>query len=672
MPAGLIQSCLWLMVVAVPLAVWAQADDAGPSKSTKSKRKETAAKKAGTSDAKTADAKTKDAKSNSPKTANTKQVDGKQAGGKKTNAKIRKVKKKNPVEIPLELQPYQIRILVSFGNDPLLTSGFRREVLDKIGFTAARTVGQMWQLDIEENRWLTPAGVAGLERLTNEAATTRFDPTKSDMVFVLTVELTGSRYRIAARMWDRATQVLGILTTRATYQRRTVGSDAFVAAHQLFRPIANIDEADATSVEIRVRAGEFPAVDPNAAQLKIGTLFQPFFRYYDKKKVLKKVQFLPWTYLSVSKMKRARAQCVIESALRSPLGGGRRRVDKLAIALKPVFNRTQLTLLPRRSPSKPLIGVYVGIVAHIPGEKPAADSAPKEKSKPAGKTKSSKPADSSKKADSKKKAASTKKASATKQTDKTNKAKKKTAPKSKKSGAPKTTQNSEAAGSANSGEIQQTSLQAGNNQQEASKPAEPEVVAKPEPLRLWTDRRGSVTIPIIEQYPLVRLYVRSGKSLLARVPFVPGIASEVTLQLPDDSLRLGVEGQIEILEGDLIETVARRAVYMALARVYARGGKWDKVEEQKKGLKELDGMKEFEAKMTAIRFPAVKAAEARRDRSAKARIERLCNDMLAVVGRHLDPNKLKVFHEELLELKSLDASDRKLDAQDRKGLRTKK
>ncbi len=591
MPLGLIQSCLWLMILAAPLVVWAQADNAAPSKAAKSKSTEPAAKKAGASDSKTADAKPKDVNSKSPKTSNAKKSGGKKSdkktADKKADAKKRKSKKAK-----------QIHISVSFGNDPLLTSRFRREVLDDIRVTAARTIGQMWKLDLEENRWLTPAGVAGLERLTNEAATNRFDTTKSDMVFVLAVELTGSRYRIAARMWDRATQVLGTLTTHDTYQRRTVGSDAFVAAHDLFRPIVNIDEADATSVEVRVRAGEFPAVDPNAAQLKMGTLFQPFFRYYDKKHVLKKVQFLPWTYLSVSKIKRARAQCVVESALRSPLGGGRRRVDKLAIALKPVVNHTQLTLLPRRSPSKPLIGVYVGIVAHIPGEKPAADTAPKEESKSASKTKTTKPAESS-------------------------------------------------------------------NKQAADKPAEPMVDAKPEPLRLWTDRRGSVTIPVNEKYPLVRLYVRSGKSLLARVPFVPGVESAVTLQLPDDSLRLGVEGQIEILEGDLIETVARRAAYMALARVYARGGKWDKVKEQEKGLKELAGMKEFEAKMTAIRFPAVKAAEARRDRAAKSRIERLCNETLAVVARHLDPAKLKAFHEELLELKSLDASDRK-------ALRTKK
>ncbi len=461
------------------------------------------------------------------------------------------VKKPKRAEVPIELQPYRVQVSITFGSDPLLTMGYRESVLQKIRAAVERILGQMWTLKVEENLWLSPPGMRGLEQLTSESETERFGKASCDKVYIVTVEVLGGRYRISGREWDRSTQVLGRLATRETFQRRTVAADVFTLVHGLFQPIVAIDEADNDTATIRVQAGQFPSVDPDAAQLTTKQFFIPIFRYLDKKKVVRKIQFLPWTYLMVQSVDRARATCSVESGLRAPLGGARRRVEKIAIGIRPSYGATRLILVPRKNPSKPLISHHVNVVMNPP-------TSSKESIK------------------------------------------------------------------------KQLEIEA---------------------LHLLTDRSGAVTIPVNFEYPLVKLYVHSGTSLLARVPFVSGVEPEIYLRLPSDSLRLGVEGQLALLEGELVDTVARRATHIALARLYARDGKWEQVDEQIDGFKKVHGIKYFEQQLKAIQFPAVQAAKLQKNRSAEFRIKRLIQRTTDVLGRHLSPDKIRDFENEMDELR---------------------
>ena len=55
-----------------------------------------------------------------------------------------------------------------------------------------------------------------------------------------------------------------------------------------------------------------------------------------------------------------------------------------------------------------------------------------------------------------------------------------------------------------------------------------------------------VTLQVKEGLPTVWLYVYSGKALLARVPYAPGLRPVETVELPDDSIRLRVEGELDL------------------------------------------------------------------------------------------------------------------------------
>ena len=199
----------------------------------------------------------------------------------------------------------------------------------------------------------------------------------------------------------------------------------------------------------------------------------------------------------------------------------------------------------------------------------------------------------------------------------------------------------------------------GNAKDADEKQAKPKDDLAVEYIRLLSDRSGRVRIGVDNENSIVWLYIRSGKNLLAILPFAPGISTEDVLKLPDDMLRLDVEGSLSLLEAELIDTVARRAMLMAVATSQSRKEQWDKVDDIFKQLDELPKAKFFETKLTAIRFPATKAAEERKDRRAQGKINKLCNQMRDSIRQHLDPTQPKELKVELDELRTLDKQDQK-------------
>lgn len=180
------------------------------------------------------------------------------------------------------------------------------------------------------------------------------------------------------------------------------------------------------------------------------------------------------------------------------------------------------------------------------------------------------------------------------------------------------------------------------------KPAE----AQDDQLELLSGRAGEVVIPRDPEHPLVWIRVRSGNSILARVPFVPGVEPHRVMELPDDTERLRVEGQVATLQGELVDNVARRAILLSLVRSLAESGDWKNFDKQMASLQKLPETRYFESRLTAIRVPAVESARKRRDRSAEGRVNRLCDQMAELIKRFLDPRQLQLVKEEIRELLS--------------------
>jgi hypothetical protein len=187
--------------------------------------------------------------------------------------------------------------------------------------------------------------------------------------------------------------------------------------------------------------------------------------------------------------------------------------------------------------------------------------------------------------------------------------------------------------------------------------------------RLVADRAGLVTLSasLAPDGKPVWLFVKSGQALLARVPIVPGAQAGEVLELPDDTLRLEIEGSIATLQAELVDTVARRAVLMAMARSRAKSAQWEAVAATLKQLDEMPTAAAFAVNINAIRQPALKAARTRRDRTTEERVKKLCDEAIELVNNYLDTEKLRELKEELNEMRQIAADEAAAEAKSKAG-----
>jgi hypothetical protein len=170
---------------------------------------------------------------------------------------------------------------------------------------------------------------------------------------------------------------------------------------------------------------------------------------------------------------------------------------------------------------------------------------------------------------------------------------------------------------------------------------------------LRTDREGTFTVAA-EPTPQIRYaIVNSGQAILARVPFCPGAEREMTVEVIDDTPRLSVEGELALLEADLIELVARRQILLVRANGYAKQGKEDEAKGLIQELKAIPDTDSFQQRIALVRTAGVESAKARKDAVAESRIIKLCTTLLTTAKTHLDQEK---FTESLRSLEELAAA----------------
>jgi hypothetical protein len=192
----------------------------------------------------------------------------------------------------------------------------------------------------------------------------------------------------------------------------------------------------------------------------------------------------------------------------------------------------------------------------------------------------------------------------------------------------------------------------------AKEPVIKEGEPPPPPLqKLYSNRRGSFTIAAIPDNPYVWLRVRSGSHVLARLPFVPGLAQTVTAELPDDSVRLSVEGSVSLIQADLVDLVARRALLMATAKKYSKEKKWENADAALKQIKQLPSLESFNRDLLAVRQTSIDAARRQKDGATELRIKKLCDETSDLIKHYLDNEKVLALVEEVDELKRVDAEE---------------
>lgn len=464
---------------------------------------------------------------------------------------------KSLVDLPvaMESRPYRVRVLIA--DDAAELPALRREVDQAL----SRSVGLLWQADIEELAGLVRRDGDVLARWTTAEVQQRCVDEDVDFWFLVTVHNQGARREIAVRAWQPRFEWVSPVQRASFFEPRETAAEIVKTCWRLFRPQVLIEHVDQNAVRLRIPAGDLQPADPAYQLFQPGDCLIPWMLYYDKNQTIKRRQELPWTYVRLDDIQGPLATGTVQSGLRTPLAGKTRgRIDKVAVASRPVYPHTRLQIGVQNQPSRVLAGYPLELRPKLPEPKP--DDAAEQK----------------------------------------------------------------------------------------ADDAEAEPPVKEDVRKLLTDRLGEATLTPVAEHKMTWVYIYSGELLLARVPFVPGSLPFMRLEVPDDSVRLQVEGELQVLQSELINFVAERNTLIAAVRGASKKGDWLRVSLLRKQLDELPPKQIFLSKLAGIRVPAVNAAKANKDRNGQVRVERLCKDVAELVDRYLDPEKLRLITDEIDQL----------------------
>jgi hypothetical protein len=171
----------------------------------------------------------------------------------------------------------------------------------------------------------------------------------------------------------------------------------------------------------------------------------------------------------------------------------------------------------------------------------------------------------------------------------------------------------------------------------------------PELFKLTTNRLGRLDIPVLPEHDIVWLRIHSGAALLALVPFAPGLVPELILDLPDDSIRLAVEGDLTQIRARLVDTVARRAALMIRARKAAAEKDWKTVDEEMAKLDQLPSLGEFRQQISDILVKSTTQASQQKSRLTERKVRELCDAATRLVEKYLSEERINQLKEELRE-----------------------
>lgn len=448
------------------------------------------------------------------------------------------------IELPWELKPYEVEIEISFAGDARLDDRFRAALISALADRLTDDLGRMWSLSISESTGASYLPAAQLARLTDEDAKTRWMSHTADKVFALCVGRTPQKTTFDAREWDRTAQQMTPVRSGETFDSRLAAGVASSTIRETFRALAQVESVDGRSAILRLRAGELLPPDQKAAQFAVGDLAVPFYRQLDRKREVKRVQHIPWTYLKVENIERGRVTSSIVSTFPGAVMAGKRRLESLAIEIRAWYPQTELKVAPRSNPGNPIAAARVDVVDRLPT---AADPVP-------------------------------------------------------------------------------------------------------DRLELRTNRDGIITVPAEDTAQIRFAIVNSGQAVLARVPFSPGAQKSLTIETIDDGPRLSVEGEVSLLEADLVELVARRQILGLRAEAAIKAGKGEEAQSLVAQLKALPDQKAFQQRVELVRTAGVEAAKAKKDAVAETRIRKLCGNLTEVANTHLDQDK---FAEQLRTLEEM-------------------
>jgi hypothetical protein len=236
----------------------------------------------------------------------------------------------SPRKIPLEWQPYRIKMLISFAHDSSLTPRLRGDVMRRIRSHAASFVGDLWRLDLQDaTGTLDLASRDSISR----ASSSLVEPyaTDQDKIFLLGVSLAGDQVVLAGREYDVFFDRWGPVFRGTAREPTQVARELVIISARMFSPLARLESGDAKRVVVSIKGGRLPTLSREAIDPQSN--YRPSFQFAPNSTLLRPMQPVynedrseiigmapkPWTFYVIEGRDRELAMCKVESALRNSL-----------------------------------------------------------------------------------------------------------------------------------------------------------------------------------------------------------------------------------------------------------------------------------------------------------------------------------------------------------------
>ena len=148
-------------------------------------------------------------------------------------------------------------------------------------------------------------------------------------------------------------------------------------------------------------------------------------------------------------------------------------------------------------------------------------------------------------------------------------------------------------------------------------------------------------------YPLVHVYIKSGDSVLAKLPMVPGLQAVELAQLPDDSLRLQSEAFVRGFQGEILDLIGLRNLLAARIKLYIKDQKLDKAEAVLEELRCLRNYNELRDELSTIQRRMLEATGEEVPRAARSRIDRMFQTTRDMLQKYLQDELVAAMEREL-------------------------
>lgn len=161
------------------------------------------------------------------------------------------------------------------------------------------------------------------------------------------------------------------------------------------------------------------------------------------------------------------------------------------------------------------------------------------------------------------------------------------------------------------------------------------VIAPPEWPQPAAAEDGDAPQPAPAYQPLRMVLIMNSSAALARVPVLPGVEPLLRAEVPDDRLRLEVEGFITGMQEQLVDTVSKRSVLIARAEENLSKG------DRKAAQAALDEAGKLKTRQTfAYELQQEQQRIGPLDPRTQKRVEKLLDDTKQALAKYLDPAAL--------------------------------